>query len=591
MNTKLLGSTKLLGRIAKFKIGSRLSIAFGIILILFLAIMTYLLYGVNKTKKLTSDIFDKNMMSIDYLLEADRDAYQSNLAFAHTLYYYEHDMANSLQRSLGDVFANLDQVQQRYDKFIAVIDLNSVDGFKANDSVFRVNYAGLKELTSQLGALIDKRDVEAATDVYYNRYLGLFEETREVLNLFTEDLMQMAMSDKKYIEDISNQSLQISVAIGVIVLIIMFLGAYVVTQSIVRPLNEVNKFASRIAKGDLTENIEVFGHDEIGEMMVSFSQMITRLREIIQSIRQSADELVSASGELATASGNISTGASEQAAASEEVSASVEEMFASIMQNVENSKSAEQIAQKASESITRGKEAMDKTIHAMQEIAENITVINKIVNKTDLLSVNASVEAARAGESGKGFAAVAFEVRKLAELSRSAADKIEGLVVSNTQAAVKSGEVLADIVPDVNRTADLVLEISSSSAEQHTNASQINASVVQLSQLAQNYSALSEELASNSEQVAAQALNLKSAVNFFMLDKQEVSGKISEIKTQINVLLKAINDLGDGGASAEATTTKNSHDQQPEVEKKSTSRPDTVLKQPGDMNLDDFEAI
>jgi methyl-accepting chemotaxis protein len=597
MATKYISLSGSLTWLNRFKIGKRLNFTFLAILILYLINLSYLLIVMYQSRKLTDSIFNKNMMSIDYLLEADRDAYQSNLAINHTIDFMDAKKTTEALNKIDGITENLNQVNERYVFFTESFDIKSNKLFQDQDSLFKIKYSSLTQITDSIINTLKTGNVKKAKELYFGPYLVKFEEAREILNTLTEYLMKSAKTDQQYIQDISIRSQNISIVICIIVLFIMLIGSYLVTQSILRPLNEVSIFSEKIARGDLTDNINIVGKDEIGAMMESFQKMVLKLREIISNIRQSANELVAASRELASASSSISSGASQQAAASEEVSASIEEMFASIMQNVENSKLTEEISLRAAQSITRGKEAMDNTIHAMQQIADNITIINKIVNKTDLLSINASVEAARAGEMGKGFSAVALEVRKLAELSRTAADKIEGLVVSNTQTAIKSGEVLANIVPDVNKTAELVQEISSASLEQNTNVSQINLSVTQLSQLAQNYSALSEELASSSEQVAAQALNLKENVNFFLLEKQEVSHKISDIKTQINSLLKTIESL-EGESQQDKHKTEYSHGEFTESKAKRSPTPtqqtpketETITPSPK-FEDDEFESI
>ncbi len=592
MNPNASFLTNIIERINRYKIGMRLSFAFFLIMILYLGNLVYLLIVMNSTKNSSSDIFNRNVMSIDYLLEADRDFYQSNLAISHALSYLESGKKSELEKAWPDVFENMDQVKTRYEKFNVLFNLKGNVKYRATDSIFQIEFGEVLKHARQIKVEADNQHVDLAKSLYYGDYIENFEQAREKLNVFTEELMTTAQAEQKNIELSTARSIQLSILICVIVLIVMIIAAYLVTQSIQRPLMQVWRLSGQVAKGDLSENVEVYGKDELSQMMQSFHEMIDKLRETIQNIRQSANELVAASGELANASGNMSSGASEQAAAAEQVSASVEQMFASIMQNLENSRMTEEIALRASKTIGKGKEAMDLTIHAMQEIAQNITIINSIVYKTDLLSINATVEAARAGDSGKGFAAVASEVRKLAELSRSAADKIEKLVSENTRQAITSGEVLSNIVPDVNKTADLVQEITSSSNEQHTNATQINSSVMQLSQLAQNYSALSEELASSSEEVAAQAMNLKAAVSFFMLEKKEKSGRIDGIKTQINALMKAIETLQ--GVDDEDVN---------EFEEKKTSRPSQTVRQEPQPNFsasrdittnfdsDDFESI
>jgi methyl-accepting chemotaxis protein len=154
----------------------------------------------------------------------------------------------------------------------------------------------------------------------------------------------------------------------------------------------------------------------------------------------------------------------------------------------------------------------------MKEIASKISIIEEISRQTNLLALNAAIEAARAGEHGKGFAVVASEVRKLAERSQSAAGEISGLSTRSVAIAEQAGEMLTKMVPDIQRTAELVQEITASSKEQDTGAEQINKAIQQLDQVIQQNASASEEMASTSEELSSQAEQLSDAVAFFKID-------------------------------------------------------------------------
>jgi methyl-accepting chemotaxis protein len=196
----------------------------------------------------------------------------------------------------------------------------------------------------------------------------------------------------------------------------------------------------------------------------------------------------------------------------------MEEMSSSIKQNSDNSSQTEKIAIKSAADAKEGGKSVTETVAAMKEIATKISIIEEIARQTNLLALNAAIEAARAGEHGKGFAVVASEVRKLAERSQAAAGEISTLSSRSVQVAETAGQMLNKMVPDIQRTAELVQEISASSREQDSGAEQISKAIQQLDQVIQQNASASEEMASTSEELASQADLLKDTISFFRID-------------------------------------------------------------------------
>jgi len=293
-------------------------------------------------------------------------------------------------------------------------------------------------------------------------------------------------------------------------------------------LENITGLAESIADGNLMVNvIERCAEDKL---MLALKQMVANLKEVVMQVKVSADNVASGSQEMSDSSSQISQGATEQAASAEEASSSMEEMVANIKQNADNATQTEHMAIKAAEDAKDGGQAVEKTVVAMKEIAGKISIIEEIARQTNMLALNAAIEAARAGEHGKGFAVVAAEVRKLAERSQGAAREISELSSSSVEVAEQAGLLLTKMVPDIQKTAELVQEISAASNEQNVGAEQINKAIQQLDQIIQQNAGASEEMASTAEELSSQAEQLQEVISFFKVDDASKSLKKKTVK-------------------------------------------------------------
>jgi methyl-accepting chemotaxis protein len=353
------------------------------------------------------------------------------------------------------------------------------------------------------------------------------------------------------------QTRNIVIAIAVAALLIAVSAALWIALGIGSGLRKIMTVAEAVSIGDLNQEVEIKSNDEIRDLVniinvmtgnlrntaniadqiangnltvspkplsdkdtlgIALESMVQRLRGVVADALAAADNVSSGSQELSSSSEQLSQGATEQASSAEEASASMEQMAANIKQNADNAAQTEKIARQSSKDAEASGQAVNRAVGAMRTIAEKISIVQEIARQTDLLALNAAVEAARAGEHGKGFAVVASEVRKLAERSQAAAAEISALSGETVQTATQAGEMLNRLVPDIQKTAELVSEISAACREQDIGASQINEAIQQLDKVTQLNAGSSEEMSSTSEELAAQAEELQASIAFFKVE-------------------------------------------------------------------------
>ncbi|MBP7264988.1 MAG: cache domain-containing protein [Spirochaetia bacterium] len=364
---------------------------------------------------------------------------------------------------------------------------------------------------------------------------------------YFDDIHAVVLEKAEEARVIRVRVLSVIVPVAILLAAVMVVVAAVIGGRIARPIVYAAERMRRMSGGDLTGELDsryLSRKDEAGVLITAIETTLSKLRDVLSDVQKTsrvvsegsedlsvaADQMTTGIQGISTSSQQLSQGATEQAASAEEVSASMEQMTANIRQNADNSGQTERISSKAATDARAGMDAVRQTVEAMRQIAEKIAIIEEIARQTNMLSLNASIEAARAGEHGKGFAVVASEVGKLAERSKVAAGEISELSARSVDIAEKAGAMLEGMAPDIQKTAELVQEISVASREQDSGAQQINKAIAQLDTVIQHNASLSEEFSATSEEIAGQAENVAATAGSLAEQSRRLMDAISFFK-------------------------------------------------------------
>ena len=513
-----------MGLISRLRIGARLALGFGLMLLLITVLIVTSHQALQRIGRENRALMDEEMTKVAAVSVIDTATRANGLATAELLLV--------IPAQLPDVQARIRDNRARIDAALKTLDVLVVrpEGRAALAELRTAREAYVASFSKVL-PLVQTGQVEQARDLVRDDTLPALARLQAPIDRLRALQDRLAQARGAAVVDGISGSRNLQLVLGLAALLVGGLASLMLARSIVAPLRRGVAVADRVAAGDLTQPVVTHGHDEVADLLRALAAMQDNLRRLVTQVHEGVEQVGSASTQIATANTDLSGRTEAQASALEQTAASMEELNSAIALNTEAAQQARTLAVNASGAAETGGEKVASVVRVMrgiddasQRIGDIIGVIDSIAFQTNILALNAAVEAARAGEQGRGFAVVASEVRSLAGRSADAARQIKLLVADSlaqvntgTELADRAGQAMNEVVHEIQRVSQLVVDIAATMQEQSAGMSQVGVAIAQLDQATQQNAALVEETAAASQSLDEQARHLVASVAQFRL--------------------------------------------------------------------------